>query len=519
MRGLKISLLGAAAALMISGAAQAETVLRVVPQADLRVIDPHVTTATVSRIYGLMVYDSLFSTDENMRALPQMVRAWTVSDDKLTYDFTLRDGLAFHDGRPVTSADVAASIPRAAKQDPMLQLMLRKLARIEPVAPDRFRLVFNEPFPYVEDALATPGAMILRAEDIAAAGDKPITTAIGSGPFRFDHDRLVSGARVVFNRNADYVSRPEPPNGNAGGKPVLVDRVEWQIIPDLQTRISALLKGEVDLLDQVPHDGVAQLRGKPGITVEPSSQFGSLAFLRVNTLQPPFNDVRARRAMAMLIQQTDFMSAAFTTDNTLWRTCFSWFGCGTPNETTAGSEPFQQPNVAEAKRLLAEAGYRGEPVVVLTSQEIPLIDGLAQVAAASLRSAGVNVDLQMSDWGTLVVRRSRKNPATEGGWSVFTSGGAVANMAQPATNILVDMRCDQNNYAGWPCSEAVEALRADLIENPTREKYEAFSRALWEEMPSLLLGQYLQLVAYRQNVSGLPRGVYLSFFGVTKTGE
>ncbi len=504
---------------MMSGAGHADSVLRVVPQADLRVLDPHITQATVTRIYGLMVYDSLYAFDEQMHAQPQMVRELRVSDDRLTYDFTLRDGLAFHNGQPVTSADIIASVPRAAKQDPIMQLMLRRISRMEPVGPNDFRFVFSQPFPYVEDALATPGAMMMRAEDIAAAGDKPITTTIGSGPFRFVTSAYVPGARILFDRNPAYVSRDEPPNGNAGGKPVLVDKVEWQIIPDLQTRVAALQKGEVDLLDQLPHDGIQSLQGRRGIVVEPSSRFGSLAFMRLNTLQPPFNDVRARRAVAMVIRQTDYLSAAFTTDSSLWQECFSWFGCGTPNEVAAGSEPYRRPDPEQAKRLLAEAGYRGEPVVILSTQEIPLIDGLAQVAADELRSIGVNVDLQMSDWGTLVVRRARKDAAAQGGWNIFVSGGAVATMAQPATNILVDMRCDQNNYVGWPCSAEVEAMRSDLIENPTAEKYEAYSRALWREMPSLLLGQYLQLVAYRSNVAGLQKGLLLSFFGVTKTGD
>ena len=503
-------------ALPLSNAAAAETVLRVVPQADLRVLDPYVTAATITRIFALMIYDQLYSFGEDMRPHPQMVGAMQVSPDKLTYEFTLRDGLAFHNGQPVTSADVVASIPRAAKQDPMMQLMMKRLARIEPIDPRRFRLVFNTPFAYVEAALAQSAAVIMRAEDIAAAGDKPITTTMGSGPFRFVASEFVPGSRIVFDRNPAYVPRDEPADGDAGGKRVFVDKVEWVIIPDLQTRVAALLKGEVDIIDQLPHDGIQSLAGKPGVVVEPSNRLGNEAFLRMNTLHPPFNDVRARRALALLVDQKDYLAAAFTEDSKWWQPCFSWFGCGTPTGTEAGSEPYRKPDPAEAKRLLAEAGYKGEKIVILSTTEIPLIDALAEVTADKLRSIGVNVDLQMSDWGTLVVRRAKKDAVDMGGWNIFQSGTDVATASQPATNILVDMRCDQNNYVGWPCSEATEALRTQVIDDPSPAKIEALSKSLWSQLPSLLLGQYTQPFAYRSSISGLQHGVVLAFWNVRK---
>jgi peptide/nickel transport system substrate-binding protein len=141
---------------------------------------------------------------------------------------------------------------------------------------------------------------------------------------------------------------------------------------------------------------------------------------------------------------------------------------------------------------------------------------LAEVTADKLRSIGVDADLQMSDWGTLVVRRAKKDPADKGGWNIFQSGTDVATASQPATNILVDTRCDQNNYVGWPCSDTLEAMRTDLIDAPSASKIEAYSRALWDQLPSLLLGQYTQPVAYRSNITGLQHGVVLAFWNVRK---
>ncbi len=496
--------------------ASAESVLRIVPQSDLRVLDPQVTQATITHIFGLMIYDSPYSFDEAMVAHPQMVGSSKVSDDRLTYEFTLRDGLKFTSGQPVTAADVVASLTRGSRQDPLMQLMMKRLAKMEAVDARVFRLVLAKPFAYVEAALASPGAVVMRAEDMQAAGDKPITTTIGSGPFRFVASGYTPGAKITFDRNPDYVPRDEPANGNAGGKRVLVDKVEWMIVPDLQTRVSALQKGEVDLLDQLPHDGIQSLQGRSDIVVEPSSKLGNMAFLRMNTLHPPFNDPRARQALAMLVDQRNYLSAAFTTDSTWWQECYSFFGCGTPNGTEAGSEPYRKPDPARAKQLLAEAGYKGEKIIILSSQEIPLIGALAEVTGDALRNIGVNVDMQTSDWGTLVVRRARQDAPEKGGWHIFQSGTDVATITNPATNILVDARCDRNNYVGWPCSEKLEAMRTQMIDAPTPALLEAYSKALWTELPSLILGQYRQPVAWRKSISGLTHGQYLAFWNIEK---
>ena len=348
------------AALVLSlGAARADNVLRVVPQSDLRVLDPHATQATITRIHGMMIYDTLYAPDEKLQPRPQMVASSSVSDDKLTYTFTLRPKLFFDNGQPVTTADVLASIPRAARQDPLMQVMMKRVAALEAVDATTFRIRLSKPFPYVENALAANGAFILRAEDIAAAGNSVLSTTTGSGPFRFIRDAYVPGAKIVYDRNPHYVPRDEPADGLAGGKRVLVDRVEWLVIPDLQTRVAALVKGEVDLLDQLPHDGIQSLKSNNSIEVAVVNPLGNQAFMRMNTLFPPFNDIRARQAMAMVVQQSDYLSAAFTNDPAWWRECFAYLGCGTPNGTEAGSDAYRKPDLARAKALLAEAGYKG----------------------------------------------------------------------------------------------------------------------------------------------------------------
>src|ERR1700752_4810421 len=123
------------------------TTLRFIPQADLRSIDPIWTTAYVTRNFGYLVFDTLFSLDKDFKPQPQMVDRWTVSDDKLTYRFTLRDGLKWHDGQPVRAADCVASIERWGRRDAFGQKLMDAVASITADDDKSFTIALKTPFP------------------------------------------------------------------------------------------------------------------------------------------------------------------------------------------------------------------------------------------------------------------------------------------------------------------------------------------------------------------------------------
>src|SRR5271169_4057310 len=205
----------------------AGTTLRFVPHADLSILDPYFTGAYITRNYGYMVYDTLFAMDGQFRPQPQMVDAWKVSDDKLTYTFTLRDGLKFHDGQPVRAADVAASLKRwGHRNDAYGQSLLAAVAAIEPVSDKEFRIELKTPFP-VLDALATltsPTPFIMPERLAQTDPYTAVTEVDGSGPFKFVSAEFMPGHKAVFVKNTDYVPRAEPPDWGSGGKVVKVDR-------------------------------------------------------------------------------------------------------------------------------------------------------------------------------------------------------------------------------------------------------------------------------------------------------
>ena len=203
--------------------------LRFIPQADLRSIDPIWTTAYMTRNFGYLVFDTLFSLDKDFKPQPQMVDRWTASDDKLTYRFILRDGLKWHDGQPVRAADCVASLERWGKRDTLGQKLMEAVGQMKAVDDKTFTIRLKSPFPLILDALGKLSSNVpfMMPERLAKTDPyEQIAEAIGSGPFKFVKEEWEPGHKAVFVRNTDYVPREEAPSFASGGKVAKVDRVE-----------------------------------------------------------------------------------------------------------------------------------------------------------------------------------------------------------------------------------------------------------------------------------------------------
>jgi len=318
-----------ATALMLAATARADEnqVLRFVPHADLTIIDPYFSGVYITRNYGYMVYDTLFALDHEFRPHRQMVDSWKASNDGLTWEFTLRNGLKFHDGQPVRATDVVASLKRwGQRNDSYGQTLLDAAAAIEALDDMRFQIALKRPFPVI-DALATmtsPTPFIMPERLAQIDAYTQIKDPTGSGPFKMVMSEWQPGHKVVFARNADYVPRAEPPDGASGAKIAKVDRVEWIYIPDAVTALQAWKDGEVDAWENLPNDYVAGLRHDPDVKIKDSPGF--VGTMRFNWLQPPFDNVKMRQAVLQVVDQSDYM-AAMAGDQENWRTCYSVYAC------------------------------------------------------------------------------------------------------------------------------------------------------------------------------------------------
>lgn len=497
--------------------ARADKVLRVVPITDVQLLDPVFGTAWVNVVAGEMIYETLFAWNSRLQPRPQMVESWSVAPDGLTWSFTLRPGLRFHDGASVTTADVIASMQRWMN---LTSAPLRAVTTgLE--ATDERSLVWrlSKPYPPMLDALAAaPSRMpaVFRAKDLATP-DKPVTTGIGSGPFRWNVALRLSGARAVFDRNVDYVPRAEAPDGLSGGRVVKVDRVEWKVIPDPATAAAALQSGEVDLWERPSVDLVGLLAKNPAIRMQKLTPIATQSMLRPNSLYPPFNDRRARQALNYVVDQADQMAAGYG-DESIWRRCNSFFICGSAFGTEAGAEDFRQ-DFARARQLLKESGYNGEKLVFISTHEIPWIGQQAEVTYNALKRVGFNIDMVWADWASTASRMANQEPPDKGGWNLWmvTSTGPV--MVHPLTNPGVNMDCSRRNFSGWPCDEAVERLRAAFLDADEAARPAALDRlhrALAEAAPYRVMGQAEQLIAFRKEVSGVLSSPVITYWNVVK---
>ena len=368
-------------------AVAADGTLTIIPHADLKNIDPIWTTAYITRNHGYMVYDTLFSLDADLRPQPQMVDTWSVSDDGLVYTFTLRDGLAWHDGAPVRAADCVASIRRWGQRDGMGQKLLEFTADLSAVDDRTFTLALREPYGLVLESLGKLSSNVpfMMPERLAATDAfTQIAETIGSGPFIFLKDEWVPGSKVVYARNPHYVPRAEPPSFAAGGKRVHVERVEWLYIPDPATAQAALAAREVDYYERPPVDLLPLMERDPGLTVAVIDPLGTQGWLRPNHLHPPFDRKEARQALLWMVNQADYMRA-IVGDPKFWRTCGSYFMCGTSLETDAASEALVQQDLERARQLMEAAGYAGETIVLMDPTDVPILHGASLVTAQMLK--------------------------------------------------------------------------------------------------------------------------------------
>ena len=517
-------LVGAGAiALARPALAQAPKLLKFIPQADLAVIDPVMTTAYVTRNHAYMIYDTLYGFDQEYKAQPQMVEGHTVEDSGRRVTMKLRPGLRFHDNTPVLAKDAVASVKRWAARDALGQVMNTVLEELS--APDDQTILFrfSRPFPMLFEALGKPSTPVcfVMPERIAnTAPTTAITEMIGSGPFRILANERVPGARVVYEKFAGYVPRTEgTPSWTAGPKRVFLDRVEWHVTPDAATASAALQSGEMDWWEQPTGDLQPVLRRNRNVVLEIPDPTGLMGIARFNHLHPPFDKPAVRRALLGAVNQSDFMTAVIGTDRSLWRDDVGFFPPGTPMASDAGLGALSAtPDMDKVKRDLAAAGYNGERVTLIAASDFPSLNALAQVTNDMLRRAGMNVEYVSTDWGSVVQRRASREPSTRGGWSMFCTFWSGVDMFNPGVHQSLRGH-GQQAWFGWPTMPRIEELRGAWFEAPDVTAQQAVARQMQEvafqEVPYLPLGQYFQATAYRRGITGVLKGLPL-FWNVEK---
>jgi peptide/nickel transport system substrate-binding protein len=523
-RSLRQGALGAcavAAVAAFAGSAEAQTpkTLRVVMHSDLKILDPIWTTAYIVRNHGYMIYDTLFALDVDGNIKPQMAEKHEVSADQLTHTITLRDGLAWHDGAPVTAEDCAASIKRWGARDSVGQKLMGFVDSIAATDAKTITIKLKSPTGLVMIGLSKPSSNVPFMMPKRVADTDPntqISDFTGSGPFIFKKDEWKPGDKTVYVKNDKYKPRAEPASGLAGGKVVKVDRVEWRAMSDQQQIANALMAGEIDFVEQPKHDLVPLYKKDANIVAKDYNPLGNQYVFRMNWTQKPFDNPKVRQAVLYAFNQKDFLDGVIGNPE-YYKECKALFICGTSLATEKGMEDKLSSNVTKAKALLAEAGYDGSPIVLMQSTDLDVLTNLAPVAKNLLEKAGFKVEMQSMDWQTLVGRRVKKDPASAGGWNAALTSWVAADVTNPISAAFLNASCEKAAW-GWPCDEAMEKLRDDFARETDPAKQKAIAEAVQvrvsEVVTHVYLGQWYQPSAHRNTVTGMLTGPVPAFWNV-----
>jgi peptide/nickel transport system substrate-binding protein len=517
---LKAAPLLATSGLAAPALAQAQKSLRFVPQANLTSLDPIWTTAVITYNHAYMVYDTLYGYDGAGEMRPQMCEGHDLSADKLTWTFTLRDGLMFHDKEKVLSRDCTQSIQRWGSRDSFGQHLMRYVNEVVPLDDKRFAIRLKRPCPQLVFGLGGRQCFMMPERVAKAPGTEQLTDITGSGPFRFLKDEWVSGARCAYARFDGYAPRQEPPRFFAGGKVAHFERVEWLVQPDPSVAAAALQKNEVDWVELPLIDLCPMLKKSGGIEVKVPDPAGWLMFMVLNHLNPPFDNLKVRQAIQVALDQQAFVDAVIGDQKDLGIVPTALFAPTMPMATTAGIEALTKPrNVALAKQMIAESGYKGEPIVLMAPSDQPALSQMSEVARELFQSIGLKVNYQAMDWGTVVTRRASQNPIDQGGWGAFVTVMSPLTAANPGS--MLPLRGNgRKGWFGWPTDERLEELRTEWFDAPDLAAQRAIAAQVqqryFETVPFLVLCRMQQPTAFRSDIKDMVFASFPVFWGMRR---
>ncbi len=396
--------------------------LIVAQPAGTNTLDPHFTASAAARNMMLGMYETLVTIDENASPIPMLASRWEVLDNGMTYRFELRKGVKFHNGKEMTSADVKASLDRFGKISPEKQTMA-PVAAIE--APDPYVVVFRmkELNTSFIDRLASPASptTIIPVEETAKEVNK--TNHISTGPYQFVE--WVPDSHVKLKRFDGYVPNTAMAgrDGLGGRKTAYFDTITIRIIKEASARVAALESGQVHFAEDIPVPAAKRLESNPKLKVVDLMPWAQpLAY--INTSLPPTNNLKLRQAIQAALDIDEIMAAA--TDG-LYQLNPGWVY---PNSAyyvpQAGRTLYNQKDMAKAKALLAESGYKGEPLVLITNKDYQFMFKSAVVMSEQLKALGINLKLDVLDWPTMAATATKSE-----GWNLATSGFAIQPFVGP----------------------------------------------------------------------------------------
>ncbi len=467
--------------------------LRVAINSDPTNLDPHLSTAFITRVVISSVVEGLFALDETYQPIPDLATGFEASEDQLTYTIALRDDVVFHDGTGMTSADVVASLGRWLDVSSPGRNLSPDIVSFEALDDYTVEFTFSRPIgALLVSALAFSYQMpaILPASQVEGLEEGTVLQQpIGTGPFRIAS--VAAGSQIRLERHEEFATRSDPTDGLGGAKTAWLDAVVLHVAPESAVRAAGLEAGDFDFALNLPTDGLPRFEANPNLTLYRPYN-GSLDMV-LNSRLGPLSDSLLRDAFVAALDMESMMMAAFgdpslyRIDGGLWPQETAWW-------TQAGVEDYNQADVARAAELIQEAGYDGTPIRWLTTRDNAGYYEHAVVATELLTQAGFVVELEVVDFATILSRRF-----DETAWEVFQTGFSI----QPDPTQYLVLDCE------WPafwCDEEKDRLLEELsLDAPFEERYaiwEELQTYFWDFKPSVKVGDYFNLYGSTSNVHG-----------------
>ncbi len=479
-------------------------VLKIAIDSDPTTLDVHSTRATLSVFVGGNMYEGLYAFTKKGEIKPMLASAMPdVSGDKLTYTIPLRRDITFHNGKAMTSSDVAASLNRWGK---VASYGKQLFAHVESVtATDEYTVVIRlkEQWGTLMSSLAMllGGPVIFPEEICTKYPAKPSSEYIGTGPYKFVEWR--PNDHITLERFDGYKAVDGKSDGYTGKKIAYLDKLVFYGISEEAVRVNGVEGGEYDFADFVPSDEYDRLKDEKHMKTYISPPRAWFVFV-MNTKFGPTKEKKIRQAMLATMDVEGTMAAGYG-DNIFWRMDPSLALKEQVWHSRAGEALYNQKNIEKAKTLLKEAGYNGEKIVWMAG---PLEYNLSLAAKANMAKAGLNIDLQSMEWATLLSRR--KNPEL---WHMFSSGFTAK--ADPSLTTAMNLKYG----AGWDNPDAKALFERFCKEPDFNTRYEVlsqFQELIYSEVPYIKVGDYKNLRISSNKVNGFANELYLYFFNVWK---
>ncbi len=468
-------------------------------EANINTLD-QMSSATIStRNIAMNIYETLMTRDENNNPILELAEAMTEAPDHLTFTFRLRPGIVFHNGKPMTSADVAASFDRYAKVGNQRSI-LNNVAGWDAPDPLTFVIRMKVAQPTFIESLSSFSVPIViipaESRDVPA---QQLTRPIGTGPFQLVE--AVPGSFVKLKRYEGYKPNTafDQKTGFGGYKQACLNTVTFRIVTEPGARVAGLKTGELHAVEDLPTKSLPDLKADPNIAILPLRNWW-IQITTPNTSAPPTDNLQFRQAVQAALDMDEIMDAA-SDGNYALNVGFQY--PNQPDYTDAGKETYNIKDQTRARALLAQSGYHGEPVILLTNKDYPPMYNSALVMQQQLQSVGINAQMKVVDWPTSV----QMSGVSDTSWNFFFTGwgtqpalGALATM-----QFLADPNASYRPKGGIGDAELLAAWN-DMNEKPdAKDRQAAFARMqkiALEKVFEIPFGSFTKVQGARANVKG-----------------